>query len=1419
MENLPPLPVEPAPSIFRPCPLCHAQNPDWLPFCSQCGASIRPPEQSAQAELAHIAYVLWELPAWRFQDLISPDAATRLHDDYSERQHRLKAWIASIPKQATDTPHARVVPPLPVVLLPRNFGALPLQTSFSVVPIPTQSSEFWSRPAISTAPAPSAAPPRPARTPRGIAVFLQEHALKIVFALATVLVLIALRSILGWNATNAAFLALTPLLSLGLTAMFWQFGRRTQQENPWAAFVYQGLTAVLLGFDLFMIDRFWLAAAGMNLSTKPLLLLAGTLSTLSCGLIWRRHRYLPMWHLFQTGLLTVLYAALQTARLLLWQQANWRPAPLLLFGLAYLGAAAFYFGKAALHPGIGSTDDAKSPALGRPAWILWANLSVAMSFVLSTLALGFESGMQSEHFLLVVLLAGALYGVIAQALEDARLVYVAAVLGMGGGLAWIPSHFHLGASSYSVLSIAVSAVALAFYTYDRRFPTRRALTVAWKHVASVGSALGLFVTAGQMTLALFPFLPSEQHAASAMLRAGLALIGGLQFLWMAVLEGEVAFCYPGCLSGGIALFSLLEAMHVPLERYPLALSGYAAALLFASYRKKVAQNPSGSKLPLAPALWETFHRCGKIALGLSLTWSSLLGVAHPHSPWLLASLLLAGVQCGILGSREDAPHWRYTALYACGCAFALLTLTTAPGKPTLSHCLLPFALFSAIGAFSASLIHTARTASPTATLPRQIDLWREPLADAGLVALGSTLFAAWAQMQQRVAQPSLALDAAICLAAALLLAASRHFGATDGRRFVALALLNVATALGIAWYTGLATVETAIPSVAWLHFGLGLLLQSWGYWILARALSLFSAAEVWSEDLSRLTLGPVSLSAILATAGAFSSASPATLSTIPPVLMIGGAFALYHLEMLRSRKTEILALSLGALLLSGVILLFARDGIQPYLLLTLATCTVLATASYLQLARRLENVGIACLSALTLLGGASLALLQSASARFAVQDVTCANGVWIAGGLALTWSYLSAAKWSDRTDFVYVSGVTLICTYLRAFTWAFHLPSAWDALLLLPLLLGMGTLALYPPKSQGRLQFAYLQVAVTASILALCWTILRGDGCFGAVPSWMPNLATATLAAYGVAYLAWMAVRKTALPLIAGATTLTLAYLNLLLSKTPAIAAEHSTLSWPLFAFLSIQAALVWMGIGAFLKKAHPDKTLASPLLHLTQAIALFSAVSALLCLQEPHPSVLVILTLVMAAGVWFGLWALDQGDPCIHIGTGNLLVAWGLTVYQTMGAELDLLDVYLLPFGLYLLLMGHLLSRRRKQSEAQTFWGIGLLVTLTPALLTRWMHAPGWHAALLLSECIVCVLWGVAQRIRVFVAGGLGTILLYAASLSLGILPDTLTTLLALLAGVGLFIFGFYALTHQERMKQLAAKIQQRWTVWHSWR
>ncbi len=629
-------------------------------------------------------------------------------------------------------------------------------------------------------------PPGSTRNRPGIGVFLQEHALKIVFALATVLVLIALRSILGWNETNAAFLALMPLLPVALTGMFWHFGRKTQLENPWAAFVYQGLTAVLLGFDLFIVNRFWLGAISLSLPPKMLMLVANAVSTTTCAVTWRRHRYPAMWHLVQAGLLTSLFAALQGLKLLLWHQLDWRPTPLLLFGCAYIGAAGTYFSFATRSHNSGASDSEESSDEWRPAWILWANLSVAVAFVLSTLSLALTRGLQTDDFLWVFLLAGILYGIIAQALGNPRLVYVASTLCLGSGLVWIPSHVSYGAMPYGLLFLTFGIVASALYNFCRRKTVHRPLMTVWKQVALAGNTLALILLGGQSLLVPFAGSPIDNSNAF-LLRAALTLVCGLQFLILSFQESEPYLCYSACLSGGIALLSVLQGLHTAADRYPLALAAYAALLLLLSARTNTSTVSPISQNETKPTLWHAVRTTGHITLYLSLIW----------------------------------------------------------------------------------------------------------------------------------------------------------------------------------------------------------------------------------------------------------------------------------------------------------------------------------------------------------------------------------------------------------------------------------------------------------------------------------------------------------------------------------------------------------------------------------------------------------------------------------AAGIWFGLWALDQGEYCLHVGAGNLLGAWGFTIYHTLGAEMNLLDIYLLPFGLYLLLFGHILSRRLKQTEAQTTWGAGLLVSLTPALLTRWMPAPNWHAALLLAECVGFVLWGVAQRIRVFVAAGLGTVTIYAASVLIGTLPDTVTTILALLAGVGLFVFGFYALTH----------------------
>src|SRR5690554_3471576 len=94
------------------------------------------------------------------------------------------------------------------------------------------------------------------------------------------------------------------------------------------------------------------------------------------------------------------------------------------------------------------------------------------------------------------------------------------------------------------------------------------------------------------------------------------------------------------------------------------------------------------------------------------------------------------------------------------------------------------------------------------------------------------------------------------------------------------------------------------------------------------------------------------------------------------------------------------------------------------------------------------------------------------------------------------------------------------------------------------------------------------------------------------------------------------------------------------------------------------------------------------------------------------------ILTLGWAGAVWFALWHLEQGEWCIHIGVWNLQAAWMLLVHDQVQGDMAMLDIYLLPVGIYLLVVGHASCSREKMQEAHTFWWAGLLLLMSPAFL-----------------------------------------------------------------------------------------------------
>ena len=311
-----------------------------------------------------------------------------------------------------------------------------------------------------------------------------------------------------------------------------------------------------------------------------------------------------------------------------------------------------------------------------------------------------------------------------------------------------------------------------------------------------------------------------------------------------------------------------------------------------------------------------------------------------------------------------------------------------------------------------------------------------------------------------------------------------------------------------------------------------------------------------------------------------------------------------------------------------------------------------------------------------------------------------------------------------------------------------------------------------------------------------------------------PDAMTMTFAAYGSAYVL-MALRRPTAPLVCAASlTLTAAYLHHLLTFT-AWYIMPPTLSWPHFAFYAMQASLLWLLIGWKLRARLNRADLAQPLLTLAGGLALANAIAALLTVQTPGEGKWSILALGWAGAVWFALWTMEQGEICLHIATWNLLLAWGIVLYDRLGTNVAFLDLYLLPVGLYLVSIGHLQSRRRRAQEAQGLWTVGLLLTITPAFLAFWQRAGDIHTLLFVGECLLSVLWGIAQRIRAFVLAGMGFIALYAGAVTAGHLPDVWGTLATLLVGVLLFVLGFAMLTRRASLQRLAARLAARWESW----
>ena len=733
----------------KPCPYCGTLNLTWASACVQCQRTLPDALEAAQAQSSHIEYLLQQLPAWHRRGMLSNGAHARLRSDYLLLHQQLADYAYRLQQHgrvSSDGPTGPVVPPATSA----NTAAgqppfwpmdLPgLAPGAPILGMPPPSLPVSAAPASAPPYTPFVPPPDPPRPPAGdgLRQFFQKHALQIIFALATVLVLAALRSMMGWDWIGDVAMRLLPVVPLGLTAMFWAFGQKTREENPWAAFVYHGLAAALSGFDVLALNKYWLPAP---LPAKPVLLLAALAVAFVSGVLLRRWRNIAYLHLLQMAALTTLFALLQMLRMDA-PPGDFHVMPLWLFGTVFLGYAFFCLLMAqksekdtpvsasdttGTDSAIGDTqhtlrqDPSTVPSTHLPlamfgqswrlAWTFWAHFSVIGVAFLAALNSALETP-NVDEFALLCLLSGLIYAAGAQLLQEARMVRVSGVFVLASGLLWLSgiNAPHVWERVCGLL-LALSALALVFARYNRQVSDD---TGAGERLSKAYLALSeqavAFATVLTWSYVLANFVENSPIATGAygihaiggvngftgtngLTGAVLALLCGGYYALFARLERKLGLLYAAFATWGVGLWSLLSALNAPYGLYPLTLAVYGSAIVLLSDLRLRRQN-TATQTALRGEV--QIQRCSGLAL---IALSAILAAVMPFtvslaSSWLWSALTLTLAM--LLSARQA--HKQANSVYACAalcCAAYVSALLTW-------HALVPqpFRLADSLAAFT-----------------------------------------------------------------------------------------------------------------------------------------------------------------------------------------------------------------------------------------------------------------------------------------------------------------------------------------------------------------------------------------------------------------------------------------------------------------------------------------------------------------------------------------------------------------------------------------------------------------------------------------------------------------------------------------------------------------------------------------------
>lgn len=416
---------------------------------------------------------------------------------------------------------------------------------------------------------------------------------------------------------------------------------------------------------------------------------------------------------------------------------------------------------------------------------------------------------------------------------------------------------------------------------------------------------------------------------------------------------------------------------------------------------------------------------------------------------------------------------------------------------------------------------------------------------------------------------------------------------------------------------------------------------------------------------------------------------------------------------------------------------YAVSGVLPYSPLALLGAGALL-AGGIGLAWRTSRVAAGCAAGLT--GVFYLAFVLGSFPAVSAAIETSREALTAAGLLALAL-LLALLTWRQKLpSIIYVAALAAAIGEAHGLHYFWSPAPVVYALALWPLSAGLS--ATGAVLARRPLHTSALVISFTALAAATTITLVN-TGRAGS------EALVLTVCLYGALYMAVAFATRSGLYAGLAALVWSAAYGLALLRVTPALSA-------PGLGFLLSLAGLFWLAAALGAARVAAARFAAHALNLRAIAVGLGAVLIACTGLGGSDDRY-IVYTLLVAGSVLLGAsWGL--GKPAWgHLGVGAYFLAYFAYLTERLGMPgLPNSDFYLVPAGLYILVLG-LLARRAHRSAPQSYFLTGLLLVMTPTFIAAWSsQAAAFHAVLLLTECVAALFYGIAARIKVFVGAGL---------------------------------------------------------------